>query len=236
MSEAETLPQHVAIIMDGNGRWAEKRYLPRVFGHRSGVDALRKAVQHSGKRGIDFLTLFAFSSENWNRPEEEVGFLMNLLRIYIEKETDFLNKNNVRVRFIGKREGLPSDIQNLMDQMIDVTSGNTGLTLSLAVNYGSHNEILDAFYGILQNKKTSNMSKTELKEAFEQNLLTCDLPDPDLLIRTAGEKRISNFLLWQIAYSELYFTDVLWPDFDEAAYDAALSDYATRERRYGALG
>lgn len=229
-------PKHIAIIMDGNGRWAEKRFLPRIFGHRSGVESVRKIVSHASKIGISYLTLYAFSSENWNRPEEEVGFLMNLLRLYIRKETEFLNTKNVRVRFIGRRQELASDLVKMMSVLEHETEKNTGLTLVLAVNYGAYHDIMDAFSCLMRDFKGQDVSAIEnVQKEFELRLSTKNIPNPDLLIRTAGEYRISNFLLWQIAYSEFYFTDVLWPDFNETSLDMAIGEYQKRERRYGAL-
>ena len=231
------IPKHVAIIMDGNGRWAEKRFLPRVFGHRSGIDALRGAVRFAGQRGISYLTLYAFSSENWSRPEDEVGFLMNLLRHYTQKELPFLNENNVSVSFIGRKKVLPEDIIGLMEELEEKTSENSGLKLILAVNYGAYNEIIDSVRHIIDsNIDATELSDEDIQNALESGLTTADFPNPDLLIRTAGEKRISNFLLWQCAYSEFYFTDLLWPDFNDTAFEDALSEYSRRERRYGALG
>ena len=229
-------PKHIAIIMDGNGRWAEKRFLPRIFGHRFGIESVRKIVSHASKIGISYLTLYAFSSENWSRPEEEVGFLMNLLRLYIRKETEFLNNKNVRIIFIGRRQGLASDLVEMMSVLEQETEKNTGLTLVLAVNYGAYNEIMDAFSCLMEDFKGQDMfSIKNLQQEFELRLNTKNIPHPDLLIRTAGEYRISNFLLWQIAYSEFYFTNILWPDFNEVSLDMAISEYQKRERRYGAL-
>ena len=232
-----SIPKHVAIIMDGNGRWAEKRFLPRVFGHRSGIDALRRAIRFAGKKNISYLTLYAFSSENWSRPEDEVTFLMNLLRHYTQKELPFLNENNVSVSFIGRKTGLAKDIVDLMNNLEEVTKSNTGLNLILAVNYGAYNEIIDAVKKIITSDSfLEEPTDQDIQNALEAGLSTAGIPNPDLLIRTAGEQRISNFLLWQCAYSEFYFTDLLWPDFDEIAFDEALIEYSRRERRYGALG
>ena len=213
-----------------------KSVLPRVFGHRSGIDALRGAVRFAGQRGISYLTLYAFSSENWSRPEDEVGFLMNLLRHYTQKELPFLNENNVSVSFIGRKKGLPEDIIGLMEELEEKTSENSGLKLILAVNYGAYNEIIDSVRHIIDsNIDATELSDEDIQNALESGLTTADFPNPDLLIRTAGEKRISNFLLWQCAYSEFYFTDLLWPDFNDTAFEDALSEYSRRERRYGAL-
>lgn len=229
------IPKHIAIIMDGNGRWAKKRFLPRVFGHRAGVEVLRKIVKYASNVGVSYLTLYAFSSENWKRSGDEVNFLMNLLRLYIQKEINFLNENHVRVIFIGRRHEMAQDIIDLMNYMEQATAENTGLSLVLAVNYGAHNEILDAVSSLLDASKQGEITKENLQQEFEKRMVSHHIPYPDLLIRTAGEKRISNFLLWQIAYSELYFTDTLWPDFNEESLADAIDDYQTRERRYGGL-
>lgn len=229
------IPKHIAIIMDGNGRWAKKRFLPRVFGHRAGVEVLRKIVKYASNVGVSYLTLYAFSSENWKRSGDEVNFLMNLLRLYIQKEINFLNENHVRVIFIGRRHEMAQDIIDLMNYMEQATAENTGLSLVLAVNYGAHNEILDAVSSLLDASKQGEITKENLQQEFEKRMVPHHIPYPDLLIRTAGEKRISNFLLWQIAYSELYFTDTLWPDFNEESLADAIDDYQTRERRYGGL-
>ena len=229
------IPKHIAIIMDGNGRWAKKRFLPRVFGHRAGVEVLRKIVKYASNIGVSYLTLYAFSSENWKRSGDEVNFLMNLLRLYIQKEINFLNEHHVRVMFIGRRHEMAQDVIDLMNHMEQETANNTGLSLVLAVNYGSHNEILDAVSSLLETSKYDEITTDNLQQEFEKRMASQHIPYPDLLIRTAGEKRISNFLLWQIAYSELYFTDTLWPDFNEKSLADAINDYQTRERRYGGL-
>ena len=229
------IPKHIAIIMDGNGRWAKKRFLPRVFGHRAGVEVLRKIVKYASNVGVSYLTLYAFSSENWKRSGDEVNFLMNLLRLYIQKEINFLNEHHVRVMFIGRRHEMAQDVIDLMNHMEQETANNTGLSLVLAVNYGSHNEILDAVSSLLETSKYDEITTDNLQQEFEKRMASQHIPYPDLLIRTAGEKRISNFLLWQIAYSELYFTDTLWPDFNEKSLADAINDYQTRERRYGGL-
>ena len=226
-------PEHIAFIMDGNGRWAKKRFLPRVFGHRAGAETVRRVVRLSGEAGVRFLTLYAFSSENWKRPVEEVGFLFGLFKSYMTKEIDALDADNVRVRFIGRREGLPADVCEIMDFAVARTDKNTGLTLILAVNYGSYHEIADAVTRIVREKADYKdpVSAEEIADALQ----TAEYPAPDLIIRTAGERRLSNFLLWQAAYSELYFTDTLWPDFDRAQFDAALADFDKRERKYGGV-
>ncbi len=224
-------PEHVAIIMDGNGRWAGKKFLPRVFGHRAGAETVRKIVRSAAENGLKFLTLYAFSSENWKRGDEEVGFLFNLFLSYMRKETAYLKKENVRVRFIGRLKDLPAEVQSEMEKTIHETEGNTGLTLILAVNYGARNELTDAFITLFEKKTGAEITPEDIDGALQ----TAPYPNPDLIIRTAGERRLSNFLLWQAAYSELYFTDALWPDFDEKEFLAALSDYSGRERKYGAI-
>lgn len=237
MSVSSLIPKHVAIIMDGNGRWAKKRFLPRVLGHRAGVETVRKIVRHSANVGVSFLTLYAFSTENWSRPSSEVGFLMDLFKTFIKKEKSYLHDNNVAVKFIGHRDGLSDDLVLLMNDIEQFTHNNTGLTLILAINYGGRMEIVQAVKKLLDNqtKNDNDCSLDELTQKLSQNLESSVFPEPDLLIRTAGEKRISNFLLWHIAYSELYFSDKLWPEFDVADMELAFADYATRERRFGAV-
>ena len=224
------IPVHVAIIMDGNGRWAKKRGLPRFFGHRKGVDSVRKIVRASAEFGIKYLTLYVFSSENWERPQSEINKLMKLLEQLLIKEEPELNKNNVRVRAIGQIERLPQKVQDSLNYMINKTKDNTGLVLVLALSYGGRNEIINAIKKIAREKKDFAVLTTE---EFRNYLYDSLLPDPDLLIRTAGEMRISNYLLWQSAYTEFYFTDVLWPDFDKKELLAAIEDYSQRKRRFG---
>ncbi len=224
----EKLPVHVAVIMDGNGRWAKKRGLPRVKGHERGARTLRKVVELSAKLGIKYLTAFAFSKENWNRPREEIDFLMNLLRNYLKKEVKTLKKNGIRLKIAGDIEELPEDIQNLIRKAEGETSSGQRLELILAVNYGGRAEIVRAAKGMAGEGEFS-------VDAFRRHLYLPHVPDPDLLIRTSGEQRISNFLLWQMAYTELYFTPVLWPDFSEREYIKALLDYQRRERRFGRI-
>lgn len=228
-------PRHVAIIMDGNGRWAKARMLPRVAGHRRGADAVRTTVRACADIGIEYLTLYAFSSENWKRPADEVDDLMGLLRIYLRQELKELDANNVRIRFIGERQALASDIISLIEQAEQATAKNTGLTLVIAVNYGSRAEIVAAVQALAREAVAGNVSPDLIDEAqFAAHLDTHDIPDPDLIIRTSGEQRLSNFLMWQAAYAELIFVDIFWPDFDRAALEKAIGEYSARERRYGA--
>ena len=228
-------PTHIAIIMDGNGRWASARGLPRVAGHQRGAEAVRVVVESCRDLGISYLTLYAFSSENWNRPPSEVDDLMALLRHYLRREIVELHGNNVRVRFIGNRAPLAQDINSLIDEAESKTSDNSGLTLTIAVNYGSHNEILGACKSIAAAVADGSLSPDSItKEVFDRYLDTVNTPPPDLLIRTSGEKRLSNFLLWQLAYSELIFMDALWPDFTKRQLEEAVSEYHGRDRRYGA--
>jgi len=226
----EQLPAHVAIIMDGNGRWAAQRHLPRVEGHRAGIEAVRDVVETSARLGIGVLTLYAFSVENWKRPRAEVSTLMMLLKRYIRLELGNLNKNNIRFRVIGRSDELSPDVQHELAAGISQTAGNTGMLFNIALNYSGRTEIVDAARRAL----AAGISPDDLDERrFSDFLYTAGQPDPDLLIRTSGEMRISNFLLWQIAYSELYVTDVLWPDFRRPQFLAALDEYARRERRFG---
>jgi undecaprenyl diphosphate synthase len=227
-------PLHVAIIMDGNGRWARARGMPRTFGHREGVKAVRRAVDCAPELGITHLTLFGFSSENWSRPRDEVGELMNILRYYLRREVAELHRNNVRVRMLGERARLSKDIVALIDNAEDLTAGNTGLSLNIALSYGARSEITEAVRRIARRVAEGALAPEAIdEETVLSNLETDGLPDPDLLIRTSGEQRISNFLLWQIAYAELVFTDVLWPDFTRDHLVDALDEYSRRDRRYG---
>jgi len=228
-------PTHVAIIMDGNGRWASARGLPRVAGHQRGAEAVRVAVESCRDLGIAYLTLYAFSSENWKRPPSEVDDLMALLRHYLRREINELHGNNVRVRFIGDRIPLAQDIKSLIDEAESKTSTNSGLTLTIAINYGSHNEIVGACKNIVEAVADGSLLPGSItEEVFERYLDTASLPPPDLLIRTSGEQRLSNFLLWQLAYSELVFMDTFWPDFTKRKLEEAVSEYHGRDRRYGA--
>ncbi len=228
-------PRHVAIIMDGNGRWAKARGLPRFAGHQRGAKAVRAVVEACTELGIPNLTLYAFSSENWKRPEAEVNDLMGLLRLYLKRELADLHRNNVRMRFIGDHSALQPDIQALIETAQRRTRGNTGLRLVIALNYGSHNEIVEACRRLAAAVEAQELSPDAITEQmFRAQLETADIPDPDLLIRTSGEQRLSNFLLWQVAYSELVFLDTLWPDFKKEHLEAAVREYQRRERRYGA--
>jgi undecaprenyl diphosphate synthase len=228
----EQLPAHVAIIMDGNGRWAAQRRLPRVEGHRAGIDSVRDVVETSARLGIDVLTLYAFSVENWKRPRAEVNTLMMLLKRYIRLELETLQRNNIRFRVIGRAEELASDVQDELEAGIRRTAANTGLQFNIALNYGGRAEIVDAARKAI----ASGVAPDQLDEQrFAQFLYTSGQPDPDLLIRTSGEMRVSNFLLWQIAYSEIWVTDTLWPDFRRRDLLQALVAYQKRERRYGGI-
>jgi undecaprenyl diphosphate synthase len=228
-------PVHVAIIMDGNGRWAKQRSLPRIAGHRRGAEAVRRAVTAAGEFGIAYLTLFGFSSENWKRPAGEVDDLMGLLRHYVRAEIAELHAKGVRLRVIGERARLPGDIVTLIDNAETLTAANPGLRLTIALSYGGRAEIARAARDIAAAVRSGRLAPEQVDETlFARHLLTADIPDPDLVIRTSGEQRISNFLLWQTAYSELVFIDTLWPDFGKADFEKALRDYHGRERRYGA--
>jgi undecaprenyl diphosphate synthase len=230
------LPRHVAIIMDGNGRWAAARGLPRVEGHRRGVEALRKTVRAAGEMGIRCLTIFSFSSENWQRPASEVRDLMGLLRLFIRKDLAELHGNGVRVRVIGERDGLDPDIRRLLEEAEELTRPNTNLLLVVAFNYGARDEIARAVQRIAADVASGAVKPDAItEEMIGQHLDAPDIADPDLIIRTSGEQRLSNFLLWQAAYSELVFTPVYWPDFDRAALEAAIEEYRRRERRFGGL-
>ena len=232
--DKNNLPKHVAIIMDGNGRWAQKKGNQRIFGHKNGVKAVRDTVEGAVEIGIQYLTLYAFSTENWNRPKQEIDALMTLLITSINSETDTLIKNNVRLLAIGNIDGLPKNVREKLNALIVKTSGNTGLKLVLALNYSARWEIVNAVKNIISDTKESDISINEINnDFFEKYLNTKDIPDPDLLVRTSGEYRISNFLIWQIAYSELYFTDVLWPDFRRNDLFNAIINYQQRERRFG---
>ena len=230
------LPRHVGIIMDGNGRWAHAHGLPRGEGHRRGVEALRRAVRFAANRGILFLTLFSFSSENWSRPDEEIEGLFNLVRIFIRNDLAELNRNGVRVRVIGERRTLPADIRSLIEEAEELTLGNRGLQLIVAFNYGARDEIVRAVRRLADRVASGQLAPDAIDQAvFEQALDTLGIPDPDLIIRTSGEQRISNFLLWQAAYAEFIFPQVLWPDFGDDEFESALSEFASRERRYGGI-
>jgi undecaprenyl diphosphate synthase len=233
------LPQHIAIIMDGNGRWARRRHMPRVAGHRAGVTSVRSTVETAARIGIPALTLYAFSEENWKkRPKSEVDFLMRLLCRYLKAEVKTLNENNIRLRYIGRQHELPDIVQREMAEASDATSSNTGMILTLALNYSARSEIVDAFRALAEaaarNGGLSHLEVTE--QAISEHLYTRNLPDPDLVIRTSGEMRLSNFLLWQLAYAEICVTQTLWPDFRGQHLLEGIEEFQKRERRYGGLG
>lgn len=228
------VPEHIAIIMDGNGRWAKKNKKARVFGHRNGVKSVREVTEGAAECGVKYLTLYAFSTENWNRPKSEVNALMQLLVTTIGNETKTLKKNNIRLLAIGELDNLPGNCNKELQKAIDKTADNTGMTLILALSYSSKWEILKAIKGLLNDVKDQKISDLDIsEEVFNTYLCTAGIPDPELLIRTSGEHRISNFLLWQLAYSELYFTTKLWPDFKREDLWEAIIDYQSRERRFG---
>lgn len=232
---AMPMPEHIAIIMDGNGRWAKKRGLPRLAGHQRGAETVRKIVKSCQALGVRYLTLYAFSSENWKRPATEVADIMGLFRLYLRRELNELHKNNVRVRFIGSREGLADDIIDLIEKTEEKTRNNSSLNLVMAVNYGSQSEIVHAVRKIARDIEAGRLSAQDVtEECFSRYLETADIPNPDLVIRTSGEKRLSNFLLWQAAYAELEFVDVNWPEFTRECLEGVIRDYQSRERRYGA--
>ncbi|MEE4198877.1 MAG: isoprenyl transferase [Bacteroidales bacterium] len=232
--DRKKLPEHIAIIMDGNGRWAQKKGNSRIFGHKNGVKAVRDTVEGAGELGIKYLTLYAFSTENWNRPKQEIDALMSLLVTTINSETDTLIKNNVRLLTIGDMDDLPKNVCKNLQELKEKTAKNSGLSLVLALNYSARWEIVNAVKGMLKDYSNSSLDIDQLdSDVFENYLNTSGMPDPDLLIRTSGEYRISNFLLWQIAYTELYFTDVLWPDFRRSDLYRAIINYQQRERRFG---
>jgi undecaprenyl diphosphate synthase len=232
-----SLPRHIGIIMDGNGRWASARGLPRMEGHRRGVEAVRRTVRAALERGISFLTVYSFSTENWSRPHEEVSFLMGLLRRFIRTDLAELHSNGVRVRVIGSREGLEADIVSLLTEAEELTRGNDRLTLIIAFNYGSRQEIARAVQKIAARVASGALAPGAIDDAtISASLDTAGIPDPDLIIRTSGEQRLSNFLMWQSAYAEFVFLPQHWPDFDKAAFDQALAEYVSRERRFGGTG
>ncbi len=236
--DPKRLPRHIAIIMDGNGRWAKRRHMPRVAGHRAGVSAVRSTVETAARIGIPALTLYAFSEENWKkRPKTEVDFLMRLLGRYLKAELPTLNQNNIRLQYIGRPQQLPEDVQKRMDWARENTSRNTGMILTLALNYSARSEIVDAFRSILKSaSQNGGIEDLEIDEEMVANhLYTRHLPDPDLVVRTSGEMRLSNFLLWQLAYAEIYVTSTLWPDFRGVHLLEGIAEYQKRERRYGGL-
>jgi len=233
--DLERLPRHVAVIMDGNGRWAQRRHLPRVAGHRKGVQSARTTIETCARLNIEALTLYAFSVENWRRPKTEIDFLMALLREYLRKEMPLIQRNNIRMRFLGRIEELPEGVQQDTREAVERTSGNTGMVLCLALNYGGRAELVDAMNAVLAERNGNDTPGRVTEEQISRRLYTAGLPDPDLLIRSSGEMRVSNFLLWQIAYAEIYVTDTLWPDFNRARLFEALVEFQRRERRYGGI-
>lgn len=230
------VPRHVAIIMDGNGRWAKKRFLPRNAGHTQGSRRVEEICREAYDLGIRYLTIYAFSTENWSRPEDEVSALLKILRNYLKESIRKATENNMRVRVIGDRSGLDADIRESIERLEEVSAGNTGLNFQIALNYGARDEMIRAMRRMLADFEKGCFEKEQLtQERFASYLDTCDIPDPDLLIRTSGEERISNFLLWQCAYTEFYFPEVLWPDFDKNELRKAVEQYAKRDRRFGGV-
>lgn len=233
---APRTPRHIGIIMDGNGRWAQARGLPRVEGHRRGVEALRRTLRIAGDYRIPFLTIYAFSTENWRRPAQEITYLMGLLRRFIRNDLAELHRNGVRVRMIGSRENVPADVIALMDEAEELTRGNANMTLAVAFNYGARQEIAAAARKLAEMAMRGEIDVAQIDdETLAGQLDTVGMPDPDLIIRTSGEQRLSNFLLWQAAYAEFVFLPIHWPEFDKPAFDDALAQYRGRDRRYGAL-
>lgn len=227
-------PRHIAIIMDGNGRWAQKRLMPRIMGHHAGVKAVRKIVEFCAKENIEVLSLFAFSSENWRRPKDEVNLLMELFMSTLQAQVDKLDKNNIRLRVIGDKAAFPEKLQAKIRAAEEQTANNTGLTLLIAANYGGRWDIAQAVQKIVAGVKAGEIEEQEISEQLiSQYVVTADLPEPDLFIRTGGEERVSNFLLWQLAYTEFFFTDLLWPDFDQSMMQKAINSFKSRQRRFG---
>jgi len=227
-------PRHIAIIMDGNGRWAQKRFMPRAVGHQAGVKAVRKIVEYCAKHKVEVLTLFAFSSENWRRPEAEVTLLMALFMATLQREINKLDRNNIRLRFIGDRTVFSDKLQQKMAEGEAQTQGNTDLTVVVAANYGGHWDMCQAFQKVVEKMATGELKSQVISDQLiNQHLSTAGLPDPDLFIRTGGEQRVSNFMLWQLAYTELYFTTTLWPDFDQNSLADAIKSFKSRQRRFG---
>ncbi|MEM7314944.1 MAG: isoprenyl transferase [Planctomycetota bacterium] len=232
----EAWPRHIAIIMDGNGRWAQNQGLPRIEGHRRGVSSVRRTVEECTRLGLDQVTLYCLSSENWKRPQTELDFLMHLLEQYMIEERSLLMEQGVRVSVIGRRDGIPESTLKEMDRTIELSASNTATRLCLAINYGGRGEVVDAIRKIALQVKDGSLAADDINESLvAEYLYTSGMPDPDLLIRTAGEMRISNFLLWQISYAELWVTDRCWPEFDESDLHRAIEDFARRDRRYGGL-
>lgn len=231
------IPEHIAIIMDGNGRWAKQRNMPRVAGHRSGVESVRRVVTACGEKGVKALTLFAFSSENWRRPEKEVSLLMELFMTVLKSEAKKLHKNRVQLRVVGELSAFSDKLQGRIKEATELTKDNEGLVLNIAANYGGRWDVLNATKRIALQIQNGDIQASDIDEdLMYRNLSFPDLPEPDLFIRTGGEQRISNFLLWHLAYTELYFTDELWPDFNEASLDKAINSFASRQRRFGRTG
>ena len=234
--EGASVPRHIAIIMDGNGRWAKARGLPRVAGHRQGAEAARKVLRAAGEAGVECLTLYAFSSENWRRPETEINDLMGLLRFYIGAELNALHREGIRLKILGDHKAFPADVAKLVDSAVAKTAANQRMTLAIALNYGSRAELASAARELARRAAAGEIEPDQIDEALiDRSLYTSDLPPLDLLIRTSGEVRLSNFLLWQSAYAELMFVETLWPDFDGDSLRRAIADFAARERRYGGL-
>lgn len=235
--DTATLPRHIAIIMDGNGRWAEQQGKPRIMGHRAGVESVQDIVRTARELGIGVLTLYAFSTENWKRPSLEVQALMGLLKSFLESELGTMVHNNVSLRCLGQKDRIPAEVRQVLERVIQETSGNTGLILNLALSYGGRSEITQAVQAVAQKCLAGDLSPEKIDQAvLEQHLYTAGLPDPDLLIRTGGETRLSNFLLWQASYAELYFTEILWPDFRRQDLLNAIHDFQKRQRRFGKTG
>ncbi len=235
--EALRMPKHIAVIMDGNGRWAQARGMPRVEGHRRGANTVRRISEACRELGVSYLTLYCFSNENWKRPKDELSFLMGLLKTYLIQERPTLIKNDIRLTIIGRREGIPDEVQTEMDRSVELSQNGKALTLCLAINYGSRQEIVDAVRSIASKVQTGELEPAAIDETLiASHLYTAGMPDPDLLIRTSGEMRISNYLLWQISYSELWITDKPWPEFDKDDLVQAIADYNQRDRRFGGLG
>jgi len=229
------LPRHVAVIMDGNGRWAQRKHLPRAAGHRSGTQTARSTIETCARLKIEALTLYAFSVENWRRPKTETDFLMQLLREYLRQEMPLIQRNNIRMRFLGRSSELPSGVQHDMREAVEKTAKNSGMVLCLALNYGGRAEIVDALNAILAQRNAEGLRAPITEDEVSQHLYTTGLPDPDLLIRSSGEMRVSNFLLWQIAYAEIFVTETLWPDFNRARLLESFVEFQKRERRYGGI-
>lgn len=237
MTNDLSIPKHVAIILDGNGRWAKKRMMPRNYGHTQGSKAVEKICEDAYKMGVEYLTVYAFSTENWKRPKEEVDALMKLLKTYLETSIKTSKKNNMRVRMIGDKSALSEDIRKSVDALEEASQANTGLKFQVAINYGSRDEIIRAIKTVSTEVQEGKIALEDINETLLDNYLdTKDIPEPDLLIRTSGEQRLSNFLLWQSAYTELYFTEVLWPDFDKKELGKAIEYYSSRKRKFGAIG